>query len=50
MIRAYQRDNLHITPYINSYITAVFDQAKDGLTVTMSCEKDKEYEIVPPSN
>lgn len=50
MIRAYQRDNLHITPYINSYITAVFDQAKEGLTVTMSCEKDKEYEIVPPSN
>jgi hypothetical protein len=50
MIRAYQRDNLHITPYINSYITAVFDQAKDGLTVTMNCEKDKEYEIVPPSD
>ena len=34
MLRAYSRSNFELTPFINCYVTAVFDQATEGLTVT----------------
>lgn len=48
MLRAYKRDNLVITPYINCYVTGVFDQAIDSMMVTVDAEKDTAYTIVPP--
>lgn len=48
MLRAYQRDDLHLTPYINCYVTAAFDQQVDDLMVTKKAEKDTEITIVPP--
>jgi len=48
MLRAYQRANLTVTPYINCYITGVFDQAVDDLMVTVDAQKDTAYTIVPP--
>lgn len=49
MLRAYKRDNIHLTPYINCYVTAVFDQAIDDLMITVDAEKDTQYTIVPPA-
>ena len=49
MLRAYQRDDITITPYINCYVTAVFDQAVDDLMVTVDAQKDTAYTITPPS-
>lgn len=49
MLRAYQRDNLHLTPYINCYVTAAFDQQVDDLMVTKKAEKDTEITIIPPA-
>lgn len=48
MLRAYTRSNLEITPYINCYVTGVFDQAVDDLMVTVDAERDTKYTIVPP--
>ena len=50
MLRAYQKDNITVTPYINCYVTAVFDQAVDDLMVTVDAQKDTPYVIVPPSH
>ena len=49
MLRAYKRDNLKITPYINCYVTGVFDQAIDSMMVTVDAERDTQYTIVPPA-
>jgi len=48
MLRAYARDNLVVTPYINCYVTGVFDQVKDESMVTVDALKDTAYTIVPP--
>ena len=46
MLRAYSRSNFELTPFINCYVTAVFDQATEGLTVTKKAEKKvKQTEI-----
>ena len=50
MLRVYQKDNLTITPYINCYVTGVFDQATDDLTVTVDAQKDTPVVIVPPAH
>ena len=49
MLRAYQRSNFEITPYINCYSTAVFDQATEGLTVTNKAMKGEATTLVPPA-
>ena len=49
MLRAYKRSTFNITPYINCYVTAVFDQAKDGLTVTKDSQRNVEVTIEPPT-
>ena len=50
MLRAYQKANITVTPYINCYVTGVFDQAVDELMVTVDAQKDTAYTIVPPAH
>lgn len=47
MIRPRQRSNFKVVPYINCYVSAVFDQAVN--TVTVKGEKGNVAEIIPPA-
>ena len=49
MLRAYQRSSFKVKPYLNCYLTGVFDQATAGNTVTQKASKGIVTEIVPPS-
>ena len=50
MLRAYARSNFEVTPYINCYSTAVFDQATEGLTVTKKAGKGEVTVLEPPES
>ena len=50
MIRAYRKASLDVTPYINCYLTAVFDQTNPNSMVTVDAQKDKAYTITPPES
>lgn len=46
MFRVYGKGPLHIVPYINCFVTAVFDQAQNY--ISKDAEKNKPTEIIPP--
>ena len=50
MLRAYARSNFEVTPYINCYSTAVFDQATEGLTITKKAGKGEVTVLEPPES
>jgi len=50
MLRAYAKSNFEVVPYINCYVTGVFDQAIDDLTVTHRAEKDVKTVIEAPEH
>ena len=50
MLRAYQKSDFTITPYINCYVTGIFDQATDDLTVTRKAEKGELITIPAPEH
>ena len=50
MLRAYAKSNFEIKPYLNCYLTGIFDQATAGNTIHAKAEKGVTTVIEPPAH